>query len=62
VTVRLSGRDIIGILDLNADPKKLVRSDINTPGECGRTRARSGAIALKNGASGSKTPGLVSPF
>src|SRR6185369_17475699 len=42
VTVRLRGSDIIGILDLNADPKKLVRSDIDTPGS-GRVVQISGA-------------------
>ncbi len=43
VTVRLTGRDIVNILDANADPKKDVRSSIDTPGS-GRLVQLSGAF------------------
>jgi predicted esterase len=42
VTVRLSGRDIVKILDANADPKKDVHASIDTPGS-GRLAQLSGA-------------------
>jgi predicted esterase len=42
VTVQLAGRDVIAILDANADPQKNVRSTIDTPGS-GRLVQLSGA-------------------
>src|SRR5262249_25966141 len=48
VTVRLTGREVIEILDANADPQKNVRASIDTPGS-GRVVQLSGARYVFDG-------------